>query len=1219
MTITTLYAAETWQSVYQAFEKINFASFDYESVKESLIQYMQLYYPEVFNDYIETSELIAIIDAFSLVAEQLAYRIDMATHENFMPTAERKQNILKLAKLISYTASRNLPARGLVKLTSVSTTESIIDSQGNDLSNRTIVWNDPNNSLWKEQFYLVINLMMIQQFGSPYKAFQVGDIAFQLYAFNNLQSSFANGVYGYNVTTTTQTIPMEITSSDLDSDGPFEKTPDNNAQMYFVYANDGLGDGSDNTGFMMFTKQGQLSNVPLSFSTSIPNQVIDVTLQNINNTDVWINQVDTSGTTLVRWTQVDTINAQNIYFNVDTIATKFEVETLENDQIRLLFGDGNFATIPVGNFNLWVRQSLNSNAVIQQNSVVNVPLGFTYTSAFDINETASMTFSLISSLQNGAASEDIEHIRQVAPSTYYSQGRMVNGQDYNTMLLRDSSILKLTAVNRTFAGQPKYIDWNDASGTYQNVKIFGDDLSIYWNMSNNSEVTTLSSRVLIDQIIEPLLSDSGVVNTLVSMIAQNSQLVNITANPRTAFIEDSTLGLLEKTAIQGLLDRHWYGEPESTVVIGGIEYADVENLANSNYNIYDNTEPRTIDGVTPYLSGLPSGLQQPSNQQTFGLGFTTDVGMTGNGVIVDITVTSGAPNETWTIEYINQDSTSSTFTVTGSVSGYQGTALMNSSVPYSNENISFMITSSTTAFVLGDAFVLDVVSGVATQRTFTFGVSTYPGVNLNGAWYTIDGTLLNQTDSFDYAYTTTTIPGFDRSWIFLISSISDTSGTILEWEVIYRDLQIAVGSTTTNFWYNSDQTIIDPDTQDIVSDRIALLKSNLNKARTLAIGTNSNYDVVGPIQYNTGVVNVNALEVLPTTNNGVDSSGNIIPSDSMAFTQFVNVGLKYVFTQTTAASTWTITHSLGTTTPTLNYITISASGYTPTFTAIDANHCTVSFVSSDLAPVEVTGTISLFNYTNVDYVYFTAPSSTDPNNATTPIVPTPTIKNLFPVGALTSNDGQYIRTIGRNNLDFLWQHFTPNANLIDPSTSNIIDMFVLTEGYYDSSIAYIAGTTTDVPVPPTPLDLRNSYSSLLSTKMISDTVVMHSATLKLLFGSLADPQLTAQFQVIQAVNSTLTTNQLQSEILSVINTFFTIANWDFGDTFYATELIALIHQRLPNDVASVVIVPLYVNNSFGSLFVIESGQDEILQSCAQLTDIQIVPMYTASTLRQNLT
>jgi hypothetical protein len=1216
MAVTTLYAAETWDKVYQAFDKINFVSFDYESVKESLIQYMKLYYAEVFNDYIETSELIVIIDAFAVVAEQLAYRIDMASHENFISTAERKQNILKLAKLISYNSSRNLPARGLVKLTSISTSESIVDSQGNDLSNRTIIWNDSGNSLWKEQFFLIINRMMTKPFGQPSKSYQVGDIAFQLYTFNNKLTSFSNGVHSYQVATNTESVAMEIVPSDLDGDGVFEKSPDLNSTMNFVYSNDGLGDSSDMTGFLMYTKQGTLTKLPLAFSTPIPNQIIDINLQNINNADVWLNKVDTSGNTLERWESVSTINAQNIYFNVDKVRNKFEVETLENDKIRFLFGDGNFANIPVGNFNVWLRQSMNSNIVIQKNRVVNVPMGFTYISAFDVNETAGMTFSLVSTLQNSSASEDIEHIRRTAPSTYYSQGRMVNGQDYNTLLLRDPSILKLKAVNRTFSGQPKYIDWNDASGAYQNVKIFGDDLRIYYDFKLNSTISTKSSRTLIDSVIEPMLKTSNTLNMLTYITSQNVQLREVSVNPRYKFMEDVLLGIQEKTDIQGKLDRHFYGEPKDTVQIGGVTHALVSNDAD--FLIYNDTIPRTLDGLTSYMNGVPSGLQIASEQPSFGIGFTTEVGMVGNGTLVGINAATADVNETWTIEFINNESNSAMFSVTGSISGYTGLATIGSAIPFSNGSISFTINQGSIPFVLGDSFVVDVVNHTATQRMFTFDHVVHPGINLNGKWFTISGELLNQTDDFNAAYSNLSLPGQDRSWLFLINRHDSTEGTVLEWEIKFRDLKIIVESDTTKFWYNSDSFIIDPNSKNRVRDRVSLLKSNLGKSRTLALGKNKNYDVINSMKYDNGIVNVNALEVLPTDASGTFQSGDGIPDESMAFPEFVNSGMSFVFTQTTPLITWNITHGLGTLNPIITYIGFS-NNIVPAMTVVDANTISISYTDVYTeGPLAVAGKISIGNLDNIDYVYFKAPNPNDQNNASDPIAVTPAIKNLFNVGSMTSNDGQYIRKIGRSDLDFLWQHFSPNTNLIDPSTSNIIDMFVLTSGYFDTVSTYIARTNPYVPVPPTPLELRNSYSSLLSTKMISDTVVMHSGKVKLLFGDLADAQLRSRFRVIKAPTSTLTDDQVKAEIINVIATFFTINNWDFGDTFYATELFSLIHQRLPLDVASVVLVPLFVNNSFGSMFVIESGEDEILQSAATINDIEIVSTYTATTLRQNL-
>jgi hypothetical protein len=136
--------------------------------------------------------------------------------------------------------------------------------------------------------------------------------------------------------------------------------------------------------------------------------------------------------------------------------------------------------------------------------------------------------------------------------------------------------------------------------------------------------------------------------------------------------------------------------------------------------------------------------------------------------------------------------------------------------------------------------------------------------------------------------------------------------------------------------------------------------------------------------------------------------------------------------------------------------------------------------------------------------------------------------------------------------------------------------------------------------------------------MMSDTLILHPAKIKLLFGQKSSPELRAKFSVVVSQNATLTNDQIKAEIIDVINTYFSIANWTFGVTFYATELMSLIHQRLPADVASVVIVPLYANNSFGSMFVIDSGIDEILQSCAELSDIEIVSTLTPSIIRQSV-
>jgi hypothetical protein len=203
-----------------------------------------------------------------------------------------------------------------------------------------------------------------------------------------------------------------------------------------------------------------------------------------------------------------------------------------------------------------------------------------------------------------------------------------------------------------------------------------------------------------------------------------------------------------------------------------------------------------------------------------------------------------------------------------------------------------------------------------------------------------------------------------------------------------------------------------------------------------------------------------------------------------------------------------------------------------------------------------------------------------------------------------------------SGLDFMWQHFSPQTHLIDPSVTNIHDAFIMTRGYYSSMMDYVRGLSDIEPAPPTPLELRTSYGYMLQNKMLSDTIVLHSGKIKLLFGQKADQRLRAKFRVVKAAGATFSDERIKAEIVSVINTYFDIQNWDFGEQFYVTELLGLIHQRLSTQIATVVLVPMYAVNSFGSLFTIDSGFDEILQSAATADDVEIVAELTPTVLRQ---
>ena len=94
-------AAENWTKVYQTFKDADFTSYDFESLRKTMIDYIKVNYAEEFNDFTESSEFIALIDLIAFLGQSLAFRTDLNARENFIDTAERRDSILKLAKLIS--------------------------------------------------------------------------------------------------------------------------------------------------------------------------------------------------------------------------------------------------------------------------------------------------------------------------------------------------------------------------------------------------------------------------------------------------------------------------------------------------------------------------------------------------------------------------------------------------------------------------------------------------------------------------------------------------------------------------------------------------------------------------------------------------------------------------------------------------------------------------------------------------------------------------------------------------------------------------------------------------------------------------------------------------------------------------------------------------------------------------------------------------------------
>ena len=166
---TAIFGVQDWKQIYQTYREADFQSYDFETLRKSFVDYLRLYYPETFNDYIESSEYIALLDVIAFMGQALAFRTDLNTRENYMDTAERRDSVVRLANLVSYTAKRNIAAQGLLKVFSVQTTENVVDYQGVNLANYTVNWADQTNPDWQEQFTAIINASLVdtQKIGRP--------------------------------------------------------------------------------------------------------------------------------------------------------------------------------------------------------------------------------------------------------------------------------------------------------------------------------------------------------------------------------------------------------------------------------------------------------------------------------------------------------------------------------------------------------------------------------------------------------------------------------------------------------------------------------------------------------------------------------------------------------------------------------------------------------------------------------------------------------------------------------------------------------------------------------------------------------------------------------------------------------------------------------------------------------------------------------------------
>ena len=1127
-----IFLAEDWKKIYQSFKNADFTSYDFENLRRVMIAYLRENYPEDFNDYIESSEYLALIDLIAFLGQSLAFRIDMNARENFLELAERRESILRLAQLISYNPKRNICANGLLKVESVSTTESIIDSTGRNLQNIEVLWNDITNSNWFDQFVKILNASMItgNEFGLPRASAYVNNIWTEQYQIN---SSITNlPIFPFSKTIDGKTYSFEATSTIIDID-PITKDsiirediPYLYNQVSVIYRDDATGYGSNNTGFFFHFRQGSLNQQDFTLTNPTTNQIVNITDTNINNDDVWLYLLDNNNNESVLWTKVPAITGNNIIYNsIDkTIKNIYSVQTATNDSVNLIFADGVFGNLPKGSFRCYYRTSNGLSYIINPRDMRSIVISIPYISAAGSSESIRFVISLKASVTTATASESNDEIRLNAPSTYYTQNRMITGEDYNLAPLSVSqSIAKIKSINRTSSGISRNFDIIDATGNYSTTSSFCTDGIIYRENIEQKFIFKFNSRTDIDNVIVNQIQPITKLYSLRDFYYEYFDPINL-ADPRPIFNQvtssyNEVTGYLTNNTGNVLKLGSFTGDTTKYIEPGALIKFIPPNTQSGNPQYFT-----TSGKITSTSSATTTDIIWAKVISVVGDGTANNLGKLTTGIgplTLNVKIPTGAQISRIIPKFL------------GYIPTDIQSLMMDLIFNYKNFGLRY-----------------DII-------TRNWNIIQEKDLNLYNNWKSVNDTSGSKLDS---------------SWLISL----ETNGE--KYTVTYRGLEYYFESIKENrFFFDGTRKIYDSTTGKIQKDKVSVLKINTSPNSTTgsSLGIDYPWQIIGNNIDNNGYISSKSVKITfwDENDDGVvdnpDAFNLIVdPRSTNIDTGYYN---NFIFFE--------------------KYITdnyIEDYRYVSNDTNMFEIFPLESFISN------------IMSYPDGQLFYFYQSDMIKQFNKST--------------GLLTVTL-DYYAVLGRSDIYFHYLHNADSTTRIDPSSTNIMDLYILTKDYDTSYRLYLNGITDVIPLPPSSTALRLTFGKNLDNiKSISDDLIYHPVTYKVLFGSTADPYLQASFKVIKNNEQVITDNDVKARIITAINEFFRLDNWDFGDTFYFTELSTYVMNKVSPYITSFVIVPTNSNQVYGSLQQIISAPDQIFISGATVNDIEIIPAITATRL-----
>ncbi len=1110
-----LIAAEDWQKIYQSYKNADFQSYDFDNIRRTLISYLRENYPEDFNDYIESSEYLALIDSIAFISQSIAYRYDMNSRDNFLELAERRDSVLRLARMLSYNAKRNQAAAGLLKFTAVSTTESIFDSSGRDLAGQTILWNDSANANWFEQFIKVINCALPSsgKVGSPVDKSIIAGVITEQYKISGINTAVP--LFGFSKSVDGRSTDFEVVSSTFaETQDIYEEPPLPGNNFAFLYRNDGSGNPSSNTGFFAYFKQGNLREYTFTINRPSANEIIDVDLPNINNSDVWLYKLDGKGNELELWDKVDSTAGNNVIYNSLSKDKRnvYSVLSQNNDTIRLSFSDGVFGNLPQGTFKVYVRTSNGLSYAIKPADLNGIILSLPYMSSLGTQEVLKVTLSLKYTVNNSSSTETSDSIKKNAPAAYYSQGRMITGEDYNVLPLTvNQEIVKVKSVNRISAGISRYFDLKDTSGKYSLTNLFSTDGILYKDNFNSYATFTPTSKVSIENavlnIISPMLSSRSIKD----FYLDNFSYVKVD-NIRVAFSQTTN-------------DTNY-----TTGAIIGID---------------DNIMKRVGDYTVSNLKFISPGAAIrfiPPTGYTFNEKNELILGNTGKlyiwskviRIVGDGTINSGTLD-----------------------TGY-GPISFNDTVP-TGAILEAVVPSFTSS--LSDEVYTKLIDLIYSKKQFglRYDQSTI-------SWKIISDINIDRKSNFSLGKTGDQTSQFlDSSWLIL----AETDGH--SYKLTARGTRYVFESEKEiRFFFDANSKIYDSTLGKTIKDTITVLGINTTPDAFTPISRDIIWEIVDDYKGSDGYIDTKKISVsfADTDDDGIVDDPDVF---KLIVNPSVNKSRKFIFQKRKQ----------------------SPDGVTD-YQYIDNSN----------------GLILVFNAENEINI------STLNDGQLVYLINSNVVKTFVKSSSRFIVNSEYKGFVGRDKIKFQYVHAAESSARIDPSASNIIDVFMLTKTYDTQYRQWLSGDLQSRPLPPSSDSLYTNFGNLLnSVKSISDEVIYHPVKYKNLFGSRADSSLQATIKIVKTQGISVSDNDIKTGVIDAINEFFSIENWEFGDTFYFAELSTFVMQRMSPKISNIVIVPKQQNLNFGSLYEIKSNSDEIFASSATVDEIEVISEITATQIK----